>query len=237
MTVTARPTDLATALPGETSLDAALVAETVAAINATWRAGGLETARAVGALVVERFFGGDPANAHSRKRHHASFQAVAASPDLLLSASSLWYCVAVYEQYQQLPPEVADQLTVEHYRVLSHVADPAMRAALAEKTVSEGLTSKALALLTAETTAAPDDGVRRGRPPLPPVVKDLRHLSTAVGKLRTLDRTALRALDSQVRIETLVLARQLAADLGRWLIDLEEAELAADPADRDEPGD
>ena len=69
MTVTARPTDLATALPGETSLDAALVAETVAAINATWRAGGLETARAVGALVVERFFGGDPkANAEALKQ-------------------------------------------------------------------------------------------------------------------------------------------------------------------------
>lgn len=231
---------LVASLPGETSLDSALVAETVAAINATWRAGGVETARAIGSLVVDRFFDGDPRNAHSRKRQHVSYQAVAAHPDLLLSASNLWYCVAVFEQVQQLPAEVAEQLTVEHYRVLSHVADPVARVALAQQAVATSLSSKALALVAAETTANSDEGVRRGRPPLPAVVKTLRHAGKAVGELKSMDRTALGALDPEVQLETLMLARQLAADLGGWLAELEgvhaAAVRAASPANRDEAG-
>lgn len=64
-------------LPGETVVDDGLVADVVARLNATLHRNGLETAKALGRIVLDAFFGGNPESFRSREKKHLSFRPTA----------------------------------------------------------------------------------------------------------------------------------------------------------------
>lgn len=210
-------------LPGEVFADRTLVQASVADINAIWRAGGVETARRIGELVVTRFFGGVVAYAHSRKRTHQSYQALAADPDLSLAASNLWYCVAVFEHFGLLPAEVAGALTVAHHRLLAHVGDVELKARLAELAVQGDLTVDQLRVAVEVGKVANPEAKKRGRPPLPPVVKATDPVRKAVAELSRWDGPKVQALSPMDRAYALKTARAAARDLADWVAMLEAA--------------
>ena len=208
-------------LPGADEEDPLLVQGTVEEINDIYRKGGLETARRIGKLVVDRFFGGDLANAHSRKREHKSYQAVVNSPGLMMAASNLWYCVATYEQYGQLPVEVRERLAEGHYRQLAHVKDEALRIELATKVVDEDLTVNELKAAIAATKVRAPDGKRRGRPALAPLVKELNRAQKVIAGLPKWDVTTLAGLCEEDRETSLAQARALGTAIAEWLAAVE----------------
>ena len=124
----AEPSDLLPTLPtlpGEAAVDAPLVDQVVAALNQIYRAKGMETARAVGELLLGTFFEGDPAYFHERGKDHASFRQLAERDDLHFSHAFLWSACAVVEQLRQLPKDVAGVLPLSHHKLLLTVKDPA----------------------------------------------------------------------------------------------------------------
>ena len=213
--------ELVAPLPGEAAADSALVESTLAAINAIWRQGGVETARQIGELVVQRFFDGNLAFAHSRKRAHASYQALADHPSLAIAASNLWYCVAVFEHYGVLPVAVAGALTVGHHRLLAHVADPEQKSRLAAQAVQSSLTVDELKVAIAAGKVAEPGAKKRGRPPLPAVVKATEPVNKAMAMMKLWNADKVAALAADEREYALGLARDAARELAVWMALLE----------------
>jgi hypothetical protein len=132
-------------LPGERSPDQRLLDEAVADLNRIYTAKALETARLIGGYILERFFAGSAERFHDRGRKHVSFRLLAERPDLKFSYSYLWTCVAVVEQYAELPHDIADALPLSHHRLLLPVRDRDEKVALARRAVVEGLSKRQLA--------------------------------------------------------------------------------------------
>jgi hypothetical protein len=208
-------------LPGEEVKDGELIESTVAAINAIWRQGGVETARKVGEVVVQRFFDGKLEYAHSRKRTHASYQALTEHPQLAIATSNLWYCVAVFEHFGVLPVEVAEALTVGHHRLLAHVGDPEVKARLAAQAVQSALTVDELKVAIAAGKVAEPGAKKRGRPPLPAVVKATEPVSKAMEMMKQWNADKVAALAADERVYALDLAREAARELATWVALLE----------------
>jgi hypothetical protein len=208
-------------LPGEDVEDSELIESTVAAINAIWRQGGVETARNVGELVVQRFFDGRLEYAHSRKRTHASYQALTEHPELAVAASNLWYCVAVFEHFGVLEVEVAGALTVGHHRLLAHVGDQELKTRLAKQAVQSALTVDELKVAIAAGKVAQPGAKKRGRPPLPAVVKATEPVSKAVEMMKLWNTDKVAALAAEERAYALDLAREAARELATWVALLE----------------
>jgi len=151
----------------------ALVDDAVVYINVAVNRSGLELAAEVSKYVIERFFDGSYEAFRDPNRHKArSFNALCRRADLAIPQASLYAMVRVGQQLAELPPAVAQALTVKHHRALLPVADPTEKIALARRAAEEGWTA---ATLEAEARAArgPTTG---GRPPLPPIVKEFRAL-------------------------------------------------------------
>jgi hypothetical protein len=204
------------ALPGEDAEDAALVEAAVADINETWRKGGLETARKIGELIVTRFFDGDTANAHSRKRTHKSYHALATHKGLKVAASNLWYCVAVFEHFGVLPVEIAEALTVGHHRVLSHVQDVDARTEFARVAVAEHLSVSDLKEVIADKKVVDPNAPQRGRPKLVPVVKHFNDATKALETLQQWDAEKIASLTEKERVEALAAANAFAEAVASW---------------------
>jgi hypothetical protein len=219
----ARVVDAIPLLPGESTNDSNLIDSTVAAINAIWRQGGVETARKVGELIVQRFFDGSLEYAHSRKRTHASYQALGDHPSLAIAASNLWYCVAVFEHYGVLPVDVAGALTVGHHRLLAHVADPEQKARLAAQAVQSARTVDELKVAIAAGKVAEPGAKKRGRPPLPAVVKATEPVNKAMAMMKLWNADKVAALAADERVFALELARKAARELAVWMALLEAA--------------
>ena len=148
MTPPARPSVLDTSslqLPGEELVDAQLLDEAVADLNQIYTTKALETARLIGKYILERFFGGDLNAFRSQGRRHVSFRMLAARPDLKFSYTYLWTCVAVVEQFDNLPHDLAEALPLSHHRMLLPIRDPQKKVALAKRAVTEGLSKRAFA--------------------------------------------------------------------------------------------
>lgn len=213
--------DLVAPLPGEATTDNTLVESTIAAINAVWRQGGVETARKVGELIVQRFFDGSLEYAHSRKRAHASYQALSDHPNLAIAASNLWYCVAVFEHFGVLPVATAAALSVGHHRLLAHVADPEQKSRLAAQAVQSALTVDELKVAIAAGKVAEPGAKKRGRRPLPAVVKATEPVTKAVAMMKLWNADKVAALAADERVYALELARQAARELAAWMALLE----------------
>ncbi len=221
---TSRTTALAL-LPGQTAVDDALVAAAVAEINTAWATGHLAAALHVGDLIVERFFDGSAQNAHSRSRTHASFKALEKHPGLRMKATDLWYAISIFEQYPSLEAAVADALSVGHHRQLVHVSDVERRREYARQAVENGLTVAELrrAIQTAQNEA-PAERSRRGRRPLPEVVKSLSKVTVSFRSLRHLTPAAVAALEGEQRITVVNDAREFAEQVATWWAGIQVAE-------------
>jgi len=171
--------DVAVGLPAATEVDAALVDQAVADLNAIYASKGIETARALGEYVVDRFFGGDVDTATrfgASGARHRSFRALAERDDLHVSHAHLWVSVRVLGQLRQLPPDVASALPLSHHRRLLAIHDEETKVRLAEEAVRSGLTVKALEAEVAHARAQVATGAKRGRRPLPGWVKAVNAL-------------------------------------------------------------
>lgn len=200
-------TDLVPVLPGEATVDVALVSQVVGDLNQIYRAKGLETARAVGELLLGTFFGGDPAHFHERGKDHASFRQLAERDDLHFSHAFLWNACAVVEQLRLLPDDVAGALPLSHHKLLLTVKDPDAKAKLAREAVDRGLSKRDLEaeVVALRPEVAPES--KPGRKALPAVVKGLTRLKAAVALAGSEDvvglgperaREVLAELDAQV---------------------------------------
>lgn len=179
-------------LPGEHHVDPALVDEAVEAINAVYGLTGVDQALALGNLLVDRFFAGDPERARRVGTEHASLVALAQREDLRASPSHLWFCLALIEHLDGMPEDLREGLSFGHHKVLIPVKDLAQRLDLARQAMAEGWSVAALRDAVAEAT---EENVR-GRPRVPTWVKGVRTLGRATAALeeRPVDAREIRRL-------------------------------------------
>lgn len=168
-------------LPGEGQADGALLDEVVAEITELHLQAGLAYHLALGHLLLARFFGGDPAQYQVRGKKHVTYRALATREDLPVSASTLFNAVAVTRQYRALPEEHASRLAMVHHRALLPLKSDEVRAKLAAEAVEKGLTGDKLRKEVARALQAGKDSERRGRPPLPGVVKTVNMFERVLG--------------------------------------------------------
>jgi len=167
------PAPAAPILPGEAEEDEALVTEAVDHINEVYTRKGLETALDIGQYLLETFFDSNAANFRDKGKDHESFRKLAESDALVMSASWLWNAVSVTEQYQLLPPEIAQALPFSHHKALLPVHDEKAKLRLAKKAADKGLSKRALEDEVKKVRQKEQTGARRGRPPLPAFVKGI----------------------------------------------------------------
>jgi hypothetical protein len=190
-------------LPGEADEDEELLAELLDELDTLSRGSGIDAALAIAACVLDRLFKGDLVAFRERSRTHQTFRALQNHDRLPLSRTALWYALAVREQYEQLPRDLAETLPLSHHKALLRVDSPAEKVALARRAQREGLSRRDLDRLV--RTRAPKEVVRGpGRPPIPAVVKGLRKVAGAIdlatseplsdADVRRLDREGLSEL-------------------------------------------
>jgi len=145
----------------------------VARINGVLRRRGLQTARELGQIVIDAFFGGDFRNFRAASGKNIDFQRLCDREDLHVSYHQLWTAVSVAAQLDELPADVAEALSVSHHRALLAVSDPDSKYRLATSAAQEGWTRRELvAAVAAWRAEQPRTGA--GRPPLPGFVRAVR---------------------------------------------------------------
>ena len=168
------------ALPGEGKLSSEMVDAAVADLNRIYVTKGLETARAVGNYVLEKFFGGDAGTFRERGNGHVSFRQLAKREDLRVGWQFIWNAVAVVEQMPEIGTEIGEALPFSHHKLLLGVKDKGKKLTLATTAVKEGLGKRDLEDLVKATRKADDGESKAGRPPLPAFVKAFTVLKKAV---------------------------------------------------------
>ena len=213
-------TALSMPLPGQAVEDATLIGDVVAAVNYAYETGGLQTMRQVGRIVLERMFDGDIGRFHDAEKGHASFRALAKHPDLRVSASNLWYAVAIEDNFRLLGG-AADGLGASHHRRLVHVRDVAARAELAQQVVDQHLTVEELEEAIQSLKKPVADGGKRGRPPLAPAVKQFSALQRSTSGLAKVNPGMLDGIDAGKAAEMFVTAQALQVSLTEWLAEFQ----------------
>lgn len=163
---------------------AALVERTAREVRAIYIRKGLEAAVAVGRHVLDRFYGGDLGAWRSVGKQHVSVAALARREDLGMSRNTLWSCLRVLEQLEELPAEVGERLSLSHHQSLFALPDPAARRAWAERSVAATWSSKVLRKkVTAyrRRNAPAEDRPSSRAPGL--WVRELNRLGDAIGSL------------------------------------------------------
>lgn len=147
-----------------------LVDDTVRRINQMHDQAGLALAIAVGRLVVERFFAGDMDRVRSRDpSKDMSLRKLANHPDLRVSATQLYRCIAVSELCARLGVSPGEhRLGVSHLREVLGLPSPVQRQ-LIDAAIQHGWSRRQIAAEVREYRRGSADG--RGRPALPPLVK------------------------------------------------------------------
>ena len=215
-------------LPGQTIEDVTLVESVAAKVRVAYVTGGLTTLLTVGQIVLDAMFGGDIANfkAVGTWNKHASFRALAERHDIGISASSLWYSVALLENVRLLGEDDARRIPTSHQRVLVHVRDLDVRKELARRTIDEGLTVKGLAALVPPKQILVPGKRGKGRPVMATATKAFLELKGVVRALPAVTPDTLRSLEGERRKKV---ARQeveqVRAAVDAWLSAL-EAQLA-----------
>lgn len=154
--------------------DQRVVEEAVVWLNGAASRSGLGLAVEVRDYVIARFFGGsyeafsDPSSVKP-----ASFRALAQRSDLEVSHATLYALVRVGEQARSLPAAVAEALSMRQHRALLPLADPEAKAALAAEALAHGWSAADIA---DEVRAQRPLEEAKGRPVVPPVVKQARAL-------------------------------------------------------------
>lgn len=197
----------------------------VAEIRQLSRVASLELALGIGEIVFRRIFDGDIELLRKTGRKHMSFRRLALHPDVPISASALWRCVATYELSERLPAvKRAKHIGVSHIREVFGLAD----------TVQEKLLSRADSerWTVAELTehARSNRQGHGGRPPKPALLRVLDTLfrvsTIPVGTFA--DRKAIAKLSA----DEVMTGLEALEELGERLHELRRALLEArDPGE------
>ena len=209
-----KPASEPAALPGQTSVDAGLIDETVADINAAMDRGGLATMRVVAAILLDKMFRDEAGRFFDHADSHVSYQALAQHPNLNASKSALWYAVAIEDNFRVLGAAAAG-LGLSHHKRLAHVSALETRRALAELVVRDALSVVALEQLIAQTQPVrPADAPRLGRPPQPAPVKRFHQVDRAIASLQS---ESLGAIGVDTAAELLARAEASQLALTTWI--------------------
>lgn len=132
----------------------------------------LQTAYSIGKLVLEAVFDGDVGRFRQKQASNLTWRALTEHPDLEVNHSALWYSVALHENFALLGEDIGRALSLRHHRLLAHVSDTEVRRKLAQRTLSEELTTRALETAIKEAKAT-NSSAKRGRKAAPEPVKRL----------------------------------------------------------------
>jgi hypothetical protein len=136
---------------------------------------------ALGRVVIERLYRGEFSRWRNKGAKESSFRKLAARSGrgLAVSATSLYRAVALYELFDRLGVSSWKHLGVSHLRGVLGLPDTEQRRLLTAAE-SEGWTVEQLERESARIRH--HSGAKRGRPPLPPVVKTVHRLASLVEK-------------------------------------------------------
>ncbi len=172
-------------LPGERQTDKLLLKEVVHHLNGVRDSQALAAALEVARYILRKFFGASLERYRQRGARHKTFKDLAVRKDLCLSRNYLHFAMAVYEQYQRLPQEVADALTLANHKLLLGAKPWSARSKLAKMAARQGWTRDRLELEIAKHHVKhPVSASRRGRKTIPLGIKRLRTLNKAAIALR-----------------------------------------------------
>ncbi len=220
--VTAQPP-----LPGQAAEDAALVESVAVKVRTAYVGGGLTTLLNVGKIVLDAMFSGSVDAFHAAEHRHMSYRALAKRDDIGISASSLWYAVALHENVRLLGRDDAHSIPTSHQRLLVHVHDLDARKQLARRTIAEHLTVKELTALIPPRQVVQPGKRGRGRPVVATATKAFLELKGVVSRLPDVTPESLHSLEGERRKKV---ARPevegVRTAVGAWLSAL-EAQLAA----------
>lgn len=174
---------LASSLPGGDTLDSDVLTAAVREINRMHAAKGLETARLIGAFVLETFFDNDTDNFRKHGKKHVTFRQLAEREDLQVSYSFIWNAVSVVDQLRLLPENIAEALPLSHHKLLLPVKDADKKLKLASEAVEKGLGKRELEQKVKKIRAKETVGEKRGRRVEPELLKALRKMTKVVDDL------------------------------------------------------
>jgi hypothetical protein len=175
-------------------------------LNDIYRASTMEIHLRIGRLIVTKLYGGDTTAWRKHGAKETSFQKLAhrTDRDLLVSASSLYRAVALYELTERVGISSWKYLGVSHLRTVFGLPDPEQRRLLVladrERWAVSRLWSEAAKLRAADT-----EKTRRRR--LPPFAKSLHRIERlALPKhaFAGLDHTERLLDDEVVRLQRIV---------------------------------
>ncbi|MBI5538312.1 MAG: hypothetical protein HY898_36655 [Deltaproteobacteria bacterium] len=200
------------------------IEDVVRELCAIHRARSLSLSLDVGAIVVERLFGGDVEEIRRRGRKDKSLRKLASHPRLPFSAATLWRAIAIYEMVRRFPGLVKSRtLGVSHLRSVIGLPPSAqerlLRAAEVEKWDTERLEKAAAALRSSMPKNA------GGRPPLPSVLKTAASVRRIVDAAPVSMAASRRPLDARQRDEL----RAAIELLRNWCDEVERNLIATDP--------
>ena len=165
--------------PHRHGVDEVVIDEVVHALCTMNRARTLGLMLDVGALVVERLFGGDFDALRSRGRKDRSLRKLASHPKLPFSAATLWRAIAIYELVRRFPGLVeARCLGVSHLRAVLGLPPP-VQERLLRAAESEKWSIDRLEQMAAEYSR--DNRGRGGRPRVPGIVKAASRIERILG--------------------------------------------------------
>lgn len=138
---------------------------------------------------------------------------LAEHPDLPFSRMTLWRSIRLIEQHEVLGEELSRQLTLSQHRNLFGLRYT-LRVRLAKRVVRERLTVEQLKALVAR----PRGGV--GRPRIPPLLRQLRALSTRLGAVGRLEAsipglTGCQANEAVLHLDSII---QQATDVREQIV-------------------
>ncbi len=166
-------------LPGERSVDKALVDEVEKNVVRAWQDMCMRMCRLTAESVLTTFFDNDLVQFERKSNTHASYLELRERlRRRKISPSTVSRLMGIYVQIQDLPEEVGEKLSYSNHCELLPVKNLRMKKELAKLTVDEGLTTDQLRaertrieMANANKSLANDP--KRGRPPLHPWVKGI----------------------------------------------------------------
>jgi hypothetical protein len=217
-------TNAATRMPTNPGADG-LLDTVVLEINEAFRAGTMDIHIAIGRLIITRLYGGDLRvwRAHGAKETSFAKLAVRSGNDLLVSATSLYRAVALFELTERLGISAWKYLGVSHLRAVLSLPDFEQRRLLATAEKDRWTVKR---IEGEASTLRQTQERRRGRHPLPPFVKTIHrvakalfHPSKALAGLHQIDKltdaeiSSLHKLVLQTKEQFDALDRRLAGRL------------------------
>ena len=191
-------------------VDALKVESAITFLNQAMRESGLQLAQTVSEYVVQTFFDGDAAklSLHGRAKAN-SYAALCDREDLEMGAATLKRLVRIGLQIKAMPPALAQALTPGQHRALLVVSEPEHKVELAKAAVAERWTAERLEEVIA--ARKPVDGTRRGRVPVPELVKDVQATAKKAGAWATNGTfdAEFRGLSDEDRATVLSAVRQI----------------------------